>query len=245
MKNRYKLFEDGFEIRKLGSKNLIEIKKIKKIITKNISNNLKFKGKLKLEKLHQVNINNFNQFRLDAIKNINQIKNIKRKLFETLKDDLLNLFGEDIVIQKYLNLAIQRPNDQERTPMHSDAPSHSLYEVVVWLPLVDCKKTMGMYYFPINKTEKAKRLVINGSQKDIEKFSLKEGVIPNVKFGEFVIFWTKCFHYIPINLENNTRWSLNFRFKNTFTPYSKKGFLDYYEPVNYSKITEMVLNEEK
>ena len=158
MKKRYKLFEDGFEIRKLGSKNLIEIKKIKKIITKNISNNLKFKGKLKLEKLHQVNINNFNQFRLDAIKNKNKIKNIKRKLFETLKDDLLNLFGEDIVIQKYLNLAIQRPNDQERTPMHSDAPSHSLYEVVVWLPLVDCKKTMGMYYFPINKTAEVKKI---------------------------------------------------------------------------------------
>ena len=45
MKNKYKLFKDGFEIRKLRSKNFTELKKIKKIIIKNISNNLKFKGK--------------------------------------------------------------------------------------------------------------------------------------------------------------------------------------------------------
>ena len=64
--------------------------------------------------------------------------------------------GKDIAMQKYINLAIQRPLDFERTPMHSDAPSHSLYEVAIWLPLVNCKGTMGMYYFPINKTAQAR-----------------------------------------------------------------------------------------
>ena len=105
MKNKYKLFKDGFEIRKLRSKNFTELKKIKKIIIKNISNNLKFKGKLRLEKLHNVNIDNFNQFRLDTIKNINQIKNIKKKLFETLKEDLFNLFEKMLLFKKVFKLS--------------------------------------------------------------------------------------------------------------------------------------------
>ena len=58
-------------------------------------------------------------------------------------------------------------------------------------------------------------------------------------------FLTKLYHYVPINSENQTRWSLNFRYKNLFSPYSQKGYLDYFEPVNYSEVTNLVLSNEK
>ena len=66
-----------------------------------------------------------------------------------------------------------------------------------------------------------------------------------VKFGEFVCFWTKVYHYVPINVEDKTRWSLNFRYKNLFSPYSQKGYLDFFEPINYSELTNLVLSSEK
>ena len=243
MNKKYKLFKHGFEVKKIDYSKRNLLKNLNNEIKKNDLS--KFEKNIKLENIHKVNIANFNEYRLDIIKKINKIKNIKKTLFKILKDDLEILFGKDIVIQKFLNLGIQRPNDTERTPMHSDSPSHSLFEVVIWIPLVNSKKTMGMYFFPLNKTRKAKSLVVGGDNKDIEKFAKKFGKNLDIKFGEFVIFLTDCFHYIPINKEYKTRWSINLRFKNTFTPYSKKGFLDYYEPINYSKITERALNEKK
>ena len=245
MKNNYKLFKHGFEIRKIENSKLSLFKKLIHETKKVVSKKFKKNNNLKLENIHESKIDNFNEFRLDVIKKINKTKNLKINLFKILEADLTELFGKDIVIQKFVNFGVQKPNDVERTPMHSDSPSHSKYEVVIWIPLVNCKKTMGLYFFPLNKTHEAKNLVINGSNQAIEKFAKKSGINPDVKLGEFVIFLTKCFHYIPVNKEKTTRWSINVRFKNTFTPYSKKGFLDYYEPISYSAITERALNEKK
>lgn len=243
MKNKYKLFKHGFEVKKINFSKLNIFKKLNNRIAKDALN--KFEKNTRLENIHQKYIANFNEYRLDIIKKINKIKDIKKTLFEILRDDLEILFGKDIVIQKFINLGIQRPNDPERTPMHSDSPSHSLFEVVIWIPLVDSRKTMGMYFFPTEISKKAKKLVVEGNNKEIEEFAKKFGKNLDIKFGEFVVFLTDCFHYIPINKEPYTRWSINLRFKNTFTPYSKKGFLDYYEPISYSKITERALDEKK
>jgi sporadic carbohydrate cluster 2OG-Fe(II) oxygenase len=245
MKKKLKLFKQGFEIKKFNFKEIKTIKFLKSKLTNYSKKKLNTKGKLKLENIHQVDVENFNDYRIDVISFLNSIPGIRKKLFNILEKHLVELFGKDISMQKYINLSIQRPLDFERTPMHSDAPSHSLYEVAIWLPLVNCKRTMGMYYFPINKTTQARKFVLNCNSKNPDKFSKKNGIIPNVRFGEFVIFWTKCFHYIPVNQENVSRWSLNFRYKNTFSPYSKKGYLDSYEPVSYSDITEMVLSNEQ
>jgi len=242
---KQELFTRGFEIKKFNSSEIKVFKFFKKKLILYLKKKLNIKGELKLEDIHKVDIENFNNFRMDIISFLNKIPEIHLSLFRLIEKNLIPLFGSDISMQKYINLGIQRPDDFERTPMHSDAPSHSLYEVAVWLPLVNCKKTMGMYYFPINKTNKAKKFVLDVKKRDPDKFSKKNALNPNVKFGEYVIFWTKCFHYIPVNQETDTRWALNFRYKNTFSPYSKKGYLDYYEPISYSKITEMALKNEK
>jgi|TARA_B110000211_G_C13955921_1_gene498297 sporadic carbohydrate cluster 2OG-Fe(II) oxygenase len=246
MKKKYTLIKDGFEKRKLNKIEIINLISIKKNIELYLVKKLKVKN-LKLENLHKIQINkNFNDLRLEIISQMNKIPNLQEKLFNIFKPNLIELFGKDIAGQKNINLAIQRPYDKDRAPMHSDAPSNSLYEVVIWLPLVDCKKTMNMFFFPLNQTQKTKNFLLNEKTEDPEKFATKNGFLPKkVNFGEFIIFWTKVYHYVPVNSENQTRWSLNFRYKNLFSPYSQKGYLDYFEPVNYSEITNLALSNEK
>ena len=53
-----------------------------------------------------------------------------------------------------------------------------------------------------------------------------------LEFGNVLIFSTNNFHYIPINKEEETRFSLNFRFKNLFKRYGSKFYLEYFKIVN-------------
>ena len=50
-------------------------------------------------------------------------------------------------MQMRISLSIQLPNDDSSLlPVHADTWSGvSPYEVVVWLPMVDCYKTKSMY----------------------------------------------------------------------------------------------------
>ena len=246
MKKKHNLFKNGFEKRKLDNRGIKELILIKRELQRSLEKQLKYKN-IKLENFHTFKINgSFNELRLKIIHQINKMPNIKERLFKIFKPTLIDLFGKDIAGQKNINLAIQRPHDKVRAPMHSDAPDNSLYEIVIWLPLVDCKKTMNMFFFDINKTNKSRKFLLNKESIDSEKYAKKFGFLPNkVKFGEFVCFWTKVYHYVPINVEDKTRWSLNFRYKNLFSPYSQKGYLDYFEPINYSEFTNLVLSSEK
>ena len=60
------------------------------------------------------------------------------------KEGLDILVGNEIAMQKKLNLSIQVPNDNESNlPMHSDIyAGESPFEVVVWIPLMDVKKSI-------------------------------------------------------------------------------------------------------
>ena len=100
---------------------------------------------------------------------------------------------------------------------------------------------MSMYLFDIKHNDRGKKLIAkNTSQKHIDDFSKKYGKLYNIKFGQVLIFWTNNFHYIPINKETKTRWSLNLRYKNLFTQYGTKNFLDYYDILKISPITKLL-----
>jgi sporadic carbohydrate cluster 2OG-Fe(II) oxygenase len=59
-------------------------------------------------------------------------------------------------MQQRINLSIQMPNDTSSLlPVHADTWSgDSPFEVVVWLPLVNCFGTKAMYLLPPKKSEK-------------------------------------------------------------------------------------------
>ena len=52
-----------------------------------------------------------------------------------------------------------------------------------------------------------------------------------VKYGEVLIFNQALPHGNRVNTENETRWSMNCRFKSVFTPYGDKKLGEFFEPV--------------
>ncbi len=250
MKNNKKKFilsKDGFELIKIKKDKIRYLDHIKKKITKIVQDSIKDQ-KLTLEKIHYQNskINDFNKFRLKVINKINNTNEFQKLIFNILSDDLIKLFGTDISVQKNINLVIQRPYDDSRAVIHIDAPPESVYQVNIWLPLVDCKKSMGMYFFRPNKIKIINNFLSskNYDSDKMDSFSKQHGFNPNIKFGSYIIFSPQTWHHPPINRENITRWAINIRYKNTFSPHGKKGYLDYYKPISFSDITKFALDNE-
>ena len=73
----------------------------------------------------------------------------------------------------------------------------------------------------------------NGVKKseDIFKKIEKDLIWLNVKYGQVVIFDQSFPHGNIVNRENESRWSMNCRFKSIFTPYADKKIGEYYEPI--------------
>tara|TARA_B100001540_G_scaffold317100_1_gene348993 strand:+ start:228 stop:980 length:753 start_codon:yes stop_codon:yes gene_type:complete len=232
----------GYCVVDIDKKYIKELEKLNLSILNNITKKIG-KNNYELSDFHKLKLSDIelNNFRLETIKLINSKKNLRRIIYDSLGGFLDKCLGPDVVVQKNINLVIQSPKDKNRSPFHKDAPMASNYELVVWLPLVDCVKTMSMYLFDLKHHNQAKKLIMkNTSEKKFKDFSKKNGKLLNVKFGQAMIFWTNNFHYIPVNEEKRTRWSLNLRYKNLFTKYGTKNLLDYYDILKLSPITELL-----
>lgn len=242
-KNGYILFK----IKK--NKFLIEIHKI---IKKIILNKIKIKKKISTVNL----LNNFhkyvkpaklNKIRLHIYNKINKSKKIKKLYYLSCKNILDVIVGNELVMQKRINLSIQLPNDgSSLLPLHSDIWSgDSPFEAVVWIPLVDCYKTKSMYILKANKYRKFEKNFKNFSKKDssyIFKKIQKDLKWINIKKGYALIFNQSLPHGNVINLESETRWSLNCRFKSLFSPYGDKKISEFFEPITLKKMSEMGMN---
>ena len=64
----------------------------------------------------------------------------------------------------------------------------------------------------------------------------------NIKKGYALIFNQSLPHGNVINLESETRWSLNCRFKSLFSPYGDKKISEFFEPITLKKMSEMGMN---
>jgi sporadic carbohydrate cluster 2OG-Fe(II) oxygenase len=233
----------GFVIIDMDPRYLEKFEYIRQILTIETKKNIYFKKNFSLEKFHNYKLKNIslNQFRNNLISKINNQKNFKSDIYESLSSLLDSCLGPDIIVQKNINLVIQKPFDKDRAPFHKDAPINSNYEIVVWIPLVDCFNTMSMYIFDIKKHKKNEEFIKkNYTTKSYEIFSRKEGYLPKVKFGQALVFWSNNYHYIPINKEKATRWSLNVRYKNLFTKYGTKNLLDFYDILKTSAVTKLL-----
>ena len=74
-------------------------------------------------------------------------KDLRKNYYFIAKDILDKIVGNELAMQMRVNLSIQMPNDDSSLlPIHADTWSgDSAYEVVVWIPLVDCYDTKSMY----------------------------------------------------------------------------------------------------
>ena len=197
---------------------------------------------------HKLSISSttLNEQRVKLIRECNSTIDSGKIIFEAFRGPILDLLGPDLLVQKNTNLVIQQPHDPNPTEMHRDAPANSPYEIVVWLPLVDCYKTKMMNVLDLSHTKKAAQEMNKGERWEsfVERCN-QQAISPDVPFGTALIFWTALFHAAPVNVESETRWSLNMRYKNLFSPNGMKDPFEFFKIFKLSPLTQLGLAFEK
>jgi len=190
-----------------------------------------------LNQIHKfVDPSALNDFRLKVIQGLNALPEFRPMYFRLAKPYLEAIVGNELAMQQRINLSIQMPDDMSSLlPVHADTWSgDSAFEVVVWLPLVDCFRTKAMYLLPPKESAKfATQFSQRGGSSSETIFdSIKSEVIwLEVKSGQVMLFDQSLPHGNRVNEESETRWSMNCRFKGVFTPYGDKKLGEFFEPI--------------
>jgi len=190
-----------------------------------------------LNQIHQkVPVTELNNFRLKIIRGFNAIEGFREKYYQVARPYLDTLVGNELAMQLRVNLSIQFPNDDSSLlPVHADTwAGDSPYEVVVWLPIVNCYGTKAMYLLPPDKATELSQSFSKSAGQNSEELYL--GISDDVKwlnvnYGEVLIFDQALPHGNRVNTESETRWSMNCRFKGVFTPYGDKKLGEFFEPI--------------
>ena len=177
-----------------------------------------------------------NDFRLKVFQGLNALPEFRLMYFRLAKPYLEAIVGNELAMQQRINLSIQMPNDTSSLlPVHADTWSgDSPFEVVVWVPLVNCFGTKAMYLLPPAESAKFSNEFSQrgGSSSESVFDSIKSEVIwLEVKSGQVMVFDQSLPHGNRLNEEIETRWSMNCRFKGVFTPYGDKKLGEFFEPI--------------
>ena len=184
----------------------------------------------------QIGLAQLNELRVQLIREMNAVPWFRSTYFKLAQPVLEALVGNELAMQLRVNLSIQLPDDDSSLlPVHADVWSgDSPYEVVVWLPLVDCYRTKTMYILPPTVDQRLREDFIQYADRSSEElFQQIERDVSwiEIKAGEVLIFNQNLPHGNRINNEQETRWSMNCRFKSVFTPYGDKKIGEFFEPI--------------
>ena len=194
----------------------------------------------------KIKLKDLNNIRLKIINALNKDKEYRKHYFLTSKKILYELVGNELSMQNRINLSIQMPKDKSSLlPLHSDIWSgDSPFEVVIWIPLVNCYGTKAMYILPPKHYKKVEKNFSKFSGNSTEVFFKKirkhvEWV--KINFGEVLIFNQALPHGNIVNNEKETRWSMNCRFKSVFSPYGDKKLGEFFEPITLRVTSELAI----
>lgn len=183
-----------------------------------------------------------NEQRLHVINNLNKTPNINHLYFSLAKHAIETLVGNELVMQRNINLSIQLPNDDSSLlPIHCDTWSgDSPYEVVLWVPLVDCYDTKSMFFVDKEWDVYTQHNIKAHRNPEYLWDAVKDhAVFQSVKYGECLIFTQNIMHGNRVNETNETRWSMNCRFKSALTPYADKKLGEFFEPIQIRAATRL------
>ena len=207
---------------------------------------------LELDEFHKfINQEELNNVRLKLASSLNEKSYASDLIYSKLNDLLKNLLGPDIAIQKNVGLSIQTPGDSSSLlHVHNDVYDSdcSPYEIVIWIPLVNCFGTKSMFYLPFSHCESiGKYLELSGNLRknlqDPEK--IKNSIkFMDIKPPSIALFSHSIWHGNKVNETNETRFSLNVRVKNLFTPYRGKKLGDFFKIAGISKLSKLASNIE-
>ena len=196
-----------------------------------------------LNLIHElVDTDKINDLRLFVFEKFNSLPWVKEAYLRCARQFIECIVGNELVMQRKINLSIQMPFDQSSVlPVHADTWSgDSPYEVVLWIPFVNVSKTKSMFVLPVDKNDEILKRLEN--KKITNTQQIMEEIRPHVewldvKFGEAVLFTQNIMHGNVMNEEISSRWSMNCRFKSAFSPYADKKLGEFFEPITLRPAT--------
>lgn len=189
-------------------------------------------------------VEKLNDLRLKIFNGFNALPEARSNYFSLAQAELETIVGNELAMQKRVNLSIQLPNDDSSLlPVHSDVwAGDSPYEVVEWLPLVDCYKTKSMFILPPKVDAEFNKRFDEFAKKSTE--DLYKAIEPHVTwlevpYGSVLTFAHTLMHGNRVNREPETRWSMNCRFKSLLSPYWDKRLGEFFEPIKVRAATRI------
>lgn len=193
-------------------------------------------------------IEKLNALRLDTYRKMNAEPWFRPTYFALGRSLVETLVGNELAMQNRVNLSIQLPDDDSSLlPIHADAfGGETPYQVVQWLPLVDCYGTKTMFILPRKKCEEVYSDFTRYADKGMDQLfdDVKDDLVwLNVPYGSVLIFSPNYLHGGVINTEREARWSMNCRITGLFTPYTgaEKKLGSYYLPITTKPVTKVGL----
>ena len=154
-----KFLKNGYIIEKIHNLQKLDVieKLVLNLLRKEIKNLKKYSNYYILNNTHKlVKKSKLNEIRLKIIEHLNNKNEFIKNYYLLSKPYLDILVGNELSMQKRINLSIQFPKDNSSLlALHSDVWSgDSPFEIVAWLPLVNCYGTKSMYILPPSKYQK-------------------------------------------------------------------------------------------
>ena len=207
-----------------------------------------------LNQIHlHVDETQINDLRLHVMSEMNQLSWFREAVFRVARNQLESLVGNELAMQSRVNLSVQMPSDRSSVlPIHADSwAGDSPFEVVVWIPLVNCFGTKGMFLAApdclgeITSFFGESHLGSTVTSEDLFKKLSDYINWIEIPYGQFLMFNQNLPHGNRVNNESETRWSLNCRFKSLFSPYGKKNLGEFFHPITIRAASRMGLHHEK
>lgn len=201
-----------------------------------------------LDTIHQhISVAKLNEFRLHVFEAMNKESWFREAYFSVARKALETLVGNELVMQRRINLSIQLPDDDSSLlPIHSDVWSgDSPYEVVLWIPYADCYGTKAMYFTDAGIDARVQpRLAEHSTAEALYQAVANDSPFIELSYGEVLIFTQNIMHGNRVNVENESRWSSNGRFKSALSPYADKKLGEFFEPITLRPATRLGLRYE-
>lgn len=185
-----------------------------------------------------------NDMILDLINGISTQYDFSSLIYESISPYIDQLIGPDVMAQKNNNIVYQFPGSNRISELHADYPTNSEFEVVAWVPLVNCYGSKSFYLVPLSDSVDLAYRYIDKQYASWDEFKavcLGKAIHVEVNYSQCILFWTGLIHGSLVNETSESRWCLNARFKNLFAPCGQHDPLTYYKPLRYSDLTRIAL----
>ena len=245
------IYKHGFQL--LETKNLKKLNIFKKALSLYLKEKYSFEETepdIILNKIHHLakikSDKDANELVLDIIKTFADKYDFAEIAFDCFTKEIIELLGPDLHSQRNNNIVFQYPNSNRYSELHTDSPPNSPYEVVFWIPLVNCYDTKSFFVIPKADSKNLIEDYKNNKYPDWTQFkdnALKKAVHLKVEYKQALVFWTGIMHGSLSNQTDESRWCLNVRFKNLFAPCGQHDPLTYYRIFKTSSISKLALEK--